>query len=66
LESAACRLRSGEPETAVTILQQLLQDPLLAALKPAILNDARLQLARILEQLQQPAAALPKLRDRHV
>ncbi|MFM7865614.1 MAG: tetratricopeptide repeat protein, partial [Planctomycetaceae bacterium] len=58
LESAACRLRSGEPETAVTILQQLLQDPLLAALKPAILNDARLQLARILEQLQQPAAAL--------
>ena len=58
LESAASLLRSDKPEAAVTILQQLLQDPLPAGMNPAVLNDARLQLACIFEQLQQPDAAL--------
>ncbi|HAV34622.1 MAG TPA: hypothetical protein DC058_05755, partial [Planctomycetaceae bacterium] len=58
LESATCLIRSGETEAAVAILQQLLMDPLLTAMKPSILDEARLQLATVLEQLHQPEAAL--------
>ncbi len=58
LESARLLMENEQHSDAARILAGMIEDPVLSALKPAILGDARLLLATALEQLKQPETAL--------